>query len=91
MIYLVETKKGANPYARIHPPELWSKFNIAGISRTYIYKIVGRLSEKPFFYSVFEQILIFFNIRLFRGKNLYFYPIIFLVSRDPYAILFNPL
>ena len=48
--------------------------------------------EKALFnYSVVDQILFFFNTRLFEARSLYFYSVIVLVSHEPYTILLKPL
>ena len=49
------------------------------------------VGKAPFDDSVFEQILIYLNLRFFGKRTLYFYPNIVLVTRQPYAILLKPL
>ena len=71
---------------------LFEKMDITNIFRLRKSVVRWEIVEKALFnYSVVEQILIFFNTRLFKARSLYYYSVIVLVIHEPYTILLKPL
>ena len=64
---------------------------VSGFSGIQKYRYVGRLSKKPFWLLHVWANFDFFQYSPFWARSLYFYLIILLVSREPYAILLKPL
>ena len=66
--------------------------DITNIFRQLKVCLCWEIVEKALFnYSVVDQILIFFNTRLFKARSLYYYSVIVLVIHEPYTILLKPL